>query len=68
MGFGMIIFNQNIVAIPLNEMQNYATLIQIVLSYILRLEMFMKTLQMMLKKDLIQKIMQPKARYQWAKI
>ena len=38
-------------------MQNYAKWIQIILSFILKLKMFMKVLQMMLKKDLIHQIM-----------
>ena len=37
-------------------MQNYAKWIQIILSFILKLKMFMKVLQMMLKKDLIHQI------------
>ena len=55
MSFGMIILNENI-----NKMQNYATWILIVLSLILKLEMFMKILLMMLKKDLIHQIMKLK--------
>ena len=42
---GMIILNQN-----MNKMQNYAIWIQIALSFILKLKIFIKTLQMMLKK------------------
>ena len=49
--FGMLILNQSI-----KTMQNYATWIQIDLSLILKLKMFMKTLQVMLKKDLIVQI------------
>ena len=48
MSFGIIILNQSI-----NTMQNYATWIQIALSFILKLKMFIKTLEMMFKKDLI---------------
>ena len=48
MSFSMIILNQNI-----NKMQNYAIWIQIALSIILKLKIFIKTLQIMLKKDLI---------------
>ena len=56
MNFSIIILNQSI-----NKMQNYGTWIQIALSFILRLKMFMKTSQMMLKKDdLIHQIMQSK--------
>ena len=56
MNFSIIILNQSI-----NKMQNYGTWIQIALSFILRLKMFMKTSQMMLKKDdLIRQIMQSK--------
>ena len=44
----MIILKQNI-----NKMQNYAIWIQIALSIILKLKIFIKTLQVMLKKDLI---------------
>ena len=53
MNFSMIILNKNI-----SKMQNYATWIQIVLLFIIKLKIFMKTLQMMmLKKDLIHQIM-----------
>ena len=56
MNFRIIILNQSI-----NKIQNYGTWIQIALSFILRLKMFMKTSQMMLKKDdLIHQIMQSK--------
>ena len=56
MNFSIIILNQSI-----NKMKNYGTWIQIALSFILRLKMFMKTSQMMLKKDdLIRQIMQSK--------
>ena len=51
MTFGMIILNQCI-----RTMQNYATWIQAALLFIIKLKMFMKTLQMMLKKDLIHQI------------
>ena len=47
MNLVMTILNQSI-----NIMQKYATRIQIPLSFILKLKMFIKTLQMMLKKDL----------------
>ena len=47
MNLVMTILNQSI-----NIMQMYATSIQIPLSFILKLKMFIKTLQMMLKKDL----------------
>ena len=54
MNFSIIILNQSI-----NKMKDYGTWIQIALSFILRLKMFMKTSQMMLKKDdLIHQIMQ----------
>ena len=43
----MIIFNQSIGA-----MQNYATYTQVALSFILKLKMFMKTWQVMLKKKI----------------
>ena len=45
MNFGRIMLNQNI-----SKMQNCVTWIQMVLSFILKLKMFMNTLQMMLKK------------------
>ena len=48
MGFGMVILNQNI-----NTMQIYAKWRQITLSCKFKLKMFKKTLQLMLKKDLI---------------
>ena len=41
----------------ISKMQNYAEWIQIVLSFTLKLKKFMKTLLMMLKKDLIHHIM-----------
>ena len=44
---GMIVFNETI-----GTMQIYVTWIRIALLCILKLNMFMKTLQMMLKKDL----------------
>ena len=53
MSFDMIILNQSI-----NTMQKYATQIQIALSLILKLNMFIKTLQIMLRKDLIHQIIQ----------
>ena len=52
MNFGMVILNQSI-----NTVQRYATWIQIVLLFILRLKMFIKAFQMMLKNDLIHQIM-----------
>ena len=52
MNFGMIILNHSI-----RTMQNYATWIQIVLLFILKLNMFMKILLRMLKKDFIHQIM-----------
>ena len=51
MNFDMIILNQSI-----ETMQIYATWIQEALSFISKLRMFMKILQMMLKKDLINQI------------
>ena len=48
----MIILNQTI-----NTMQDYAIWIQIVLSLILKLNVFKKILQMMLKNDLVHQIM-----------
>ena len=53
MSFGMIILNQSI-----NTLQNYATWIQIALSFVLKLKMFMKTLQTIFKKDLMHRIIQ----------
>ena len=50
--FGMIMLNQSI-----NTTQNYATWIRIVLSFILKLKMFVKTLLMILKNDSIYQIM-----------
>ena len=50
----MIILNQSIIRI-----QNYATWIQIALVFRLKLRMFMKTLQMMLRKDLIHEVNRP---------
>ena len=55
MSFSMIVLNQSI-----NTMENYATRIQITLSFILKLKMFINTLQITLKKDLINQIMQSK--------
>ena len=52
MNFGMVILNQSI-----NTVQRYATWIQIVLLFILRLKMFIKAFQMMLENDLIHQIM-----------
>ena len=51
MNFGNIISNHSI-----NKMYNYATWIQTALLFILKLKMFMKTLQMILKNDLIHQI------------
>ena len=59
MSFGMIILNRSIAT-----KQNDATRIKITLSYILRLKMIIKTLQMMLKKDLINQIMKSTDHYQ----
>ena len=56
MSFGMIILNQS--------MQNSTICIQTALLYIMKLKMFIKTLQMMLKKDLIHQIIQLKDHYQ----
>ena len=47
-----------------NAMQNHATRIQIASSFILKLKIFMRTLQMMLKKDLIHQIMNLPDHYQ----
>ena len=55
MSFGMSILNQTI-----STVQNYATWIQIALLFISKLKMFMKTLRMMSKKDLIHQIMKSK--------
>ena len=52
MSFGMIILNQS--------MQNSTICIQTALLYIIKLKMFIKILQMMLKKDLIHQIIQLK--------
>ena len=52
MNFCMIILNQN-----MTTMQNYATWILALLLLILKLKIFMKILQIMLKKDLIHQIM-----------
>ena len=52
MNFGMIILDQIIRA-----MQKYTTQIQTALLFILKLKLIMKTLQIMLKKDLIHQIM-----------
>ena len=54
--FGMIILNQS--------MQNSTICIQTALLYIIKLKMFIKILQMMLKKDLIHQIIQLKDHYQ----
>ena len=51
MNFGMIILNQSI-----GTMQNYATWIQIASLLVLKLSIFMKILQIMLKNDLIHQI------------
>ena len=59
MSFGMIILNRSIAT-----KQNDATRIKITFSYILRLKMIIKTLQMMLKKDLINQIMKSIDHYQ----
>ena len=56
MSFGMIILNQS--------MQNSTICIQTALLYIIKLKMFIKTLQMMLKKDLIHQIIQLTDHYQ----
>ena len=56
MSFGMIILNQS--------MQNSTRCIQTALLYIIKLKMFIKTLQMILKKDLIHQIIQLKDHYQ----
>ena len=55
MNFGMVILNQSI-----NILQNYAAWIQAALSFILPTKMLMKTLPMMLKKDLTHQVMQSK--------
>ena len=47
MNFGSIILNQSI-----SKIQNYATWIQIALYLILKLKMFIKTLQMMLIQNM----------------
>ena len=47
MNFSMIMLNQHI-----SKMQNCVTWIQIVSSFILKLKIFMKTLEMMLKKKI----------------
>ena len=60
MSFGMIILNQS--------MQNSTICIQTALLYIIKLKMFIKILQMMLKKDLIHQIIQLKDHYQQLKI
>ena len=52
MNFGMIILNQNI-----KTMQNYVTWILTALLVKLKLKIFIKILQMMLKTDMIHKIM-----------
>ena len=52
MSFSMIILNQSI-----STMQNYAPWIQLALSCILKLEIFVNTLQLMFKKDLMHQIM-----------
>ena len=62
MSVNMIIFNQNI-----NAMQNYASWTQITLLCVLRLKMFMKTLRMMLKKDLIYQTIESRCHYWQAK-
>ena len=50
MSFGKIILNQNI-----KTMRNYAIWIEIVLLFILKLKIFAKILQMILKNDLTHK-------------
>ena len=50
--FDMIILKQSI-----SKIQNYVIWIQIALSFISKVKMFMKILQMLLKKDLIHQIM-----------
>ena len=57
MSSDMIILNQRI-----SKMQNYATSKQIALSLILKLKMFLMTLQIMLKKNFIHQIMQSRDR------
>ena len=52
MSFGMIISNQNI-----KTMQDYVTRIQIILSLILKLKIFLEILQMIMKKYLVHQIM-----------
>ena len=52
MSFGMIILNQSI-----NKILNYAIQIQIALLFILKLRIFIKALQMILRKVLIHQIM-----------
>ena len=52
MNFGMIILNQNI-----KTMQNYVICILTDSSFILKLKIFIKILQKMLKKDMIHQIM-----------
>ena len=52
MNFGILILKQSI-----NKTLNYARWIQIALSFILELKIFIKTLQKMLKLDLIHQIM-----------
>ena len=52
MNFVMIILNQNI-----KTMQNYVTWILTALLFILKRKIFIKILQMMLKKKIIQQIM-----------
>ena len=59
MNSGKIILNQSIKTI-----QNHVTRIQAVLLFILKLNIFIKTLQMMLKTDIIHQIMKLIHHYQ----
>ena len=63
MNFGLIILNQSI-----SKMKNYATWIQIASLFILRLKMFIRIFQMMLKKDLIHQIMKSISHFHEVKI
>ena len=57
MNFGMTILNQSVNEIAFKTAQNYTTGILRTLSLITKLKMFMKTLLLILKKDLIYQIM-----------
>ena len=59
----MIILNQSI-----NMIENYASWIQIALSFVLKLKMFIRALKMMLRKDLIHQIMKSIDRCECEKI